>query len=341
MKLITVVVPCYNSGAYLDKCLNSLLIGDSEIEVIIVNDGSTDNTESIAKNFIEKDPDIFRLISKENGGHGSAINAGLKEAKGLFFKVVDSDDWLEHDAFQQLLKTIRKHQEENTLADLYITNFVYNKLSLGKTFIRSFKKKFKHQTFMTWKTVGRFYGPQVLLMHSLLYNTAKLKESKIKLPEHTFYVDNIFAYQPLPFMKRIFYLDIDLYHYFIGREDQSVNINVFTKRYDQQIDVMKEMVKGYTYDEINKFEKGLRNYMFHALGAIMIITILFTVALDEKERRRDFGNMWQFIKTNDLKLYWKLRLLSSPTLVNYLPWKLRGWIMVMGYKFLRRRLHLG
>lgn len=341
MKLITITVPSYNSEEYLSKCLDSLLIGGSEIEVIIVNDGSTDETESIAKEYVRKYPNIYRLISKENGGHGSAINVGLKEARGLFFKVVDSDDWLDGEALLTLLQTIKKHIEEDTLADLYITNFVYNKVSIGKTFIRTFKRKFKNETFMTWKTVGRFFGPQVLLMHSLLYNTEKLKESNMVLPHHTFYVDNIFAYKPLPYMKKLFYLDIDLYHYFIGREDQSVNINVFTQRYDQQIRVMKEMVKAYSYQRIKGFEKGLKNYMFHTLGAIMIITILFTVAVDEKERKVEFREMWKFIKATDKRLYWKLRLLSASTLVNYLPWKIRGWVMVIGYKVIRNRLKLG
>jgi len=142
-------------------------------------------------------------------------------------------------------------------------------------------------------------------------------------------------------MKKLFYLDIDLYHYFIGREDQSVNINVFTQRYDQQIRVMKEMVKAYSYQQIKGFEKGLKKYMFHTLGAIMIITILFTVAVNEKERKVEFRKMWKFIKARDKKLYLKLRLLSASTLVNYLPWKIRGWVMLTGYKVLRQRLHLG
>jgi hypothetical protein len=194
---------------------------------------------------------------------------------------------------------------------------------------------------MTWKHVNRFYGAQVLLMHSLMFNTEKLKKSHTILPHHTFYVDNLYAYKPLPYMKKIYYLNIDLYHYFIGREDQSVNINIFVKRYDQQIRVMKEMIKAYSYDQIGKFERGLKKYMFHCLGAIMIITILFTTARDDPERRRAMSEIWEFIKKQDRKLYFKLRLLSAPAMVNYLPWRMRGIVMISGYKYLRHRLKLG
>ncbi|MFA6791464.1 MAG: glycosyltransferase family A protein [Candidatus Izemoplasmatales bacterium] len=341
MKLITIAVPCYNSQDYLHTCLDSLVKSGTEVEVIVVNDGSTDNTQTIAKEYEKKYPNIVRVVSKMNGGHGSAVNEGLKHATGLFYKVVDSDDWLDELAFNQLLDTIRKHYEEKTLADLYICNFIYDKVLENRSYVRSFKKHFKTERFLSWKEVKTFYGSQVLLMHSLIYNTDLLRQSNTHLPSHTFYVDNIFAYKPLPYMHKIYYLNIDLYHYFIGREDQSVNIKVFTQRYDQQIRVMKEMVMAYSYNEITRFEKGLKKYMFHCLGAIMVITILFTVAKDDNERRENLQELWCFIKNRDAKLYRLLRLRSLPAIVNYLPWRLRGAIMIMVYKHLRRRLKLG
>ncbi|MDD3958204.1 MAG: glycosyltransferase, partial [Candidatus Izemoplasmatales bacterium] len=276
-KLITFTVPAYNSEAYLAQCLNSLVPGGDDVEVIVVNDGSTDNTETIARKYEQNYPHIVKVISKMNGGHGSGINEGLAIATGLYFKVVDSDDWLNGNALRTLLDTIRKHQKSEQLADLYITNFVYDKVNEGKFFVRHFSRHFQSNRFAKWSQVGNFYGAQVLLMHSLTYRTEKLKNSGIHLPLHTFYVDNIYSYKPLPHMQKIFYLDVNLYHYYIGREDQSVNIRVFTNRYDQQIRVMKEMIQAYRYEDIMKMEKGLRRYMLHCLSAIMMITIFFTV----------------------------------------------------------------
>lgn len=340
-KLITFTVPAYNSEAYLAQCLNSLVPGGDDVEVIVVNDGSTDNTETIARKYEQNYPHIVKVISKMNGGHGSGINEGLAIATGLYFKVVDSDDWLNGNALRTLLDTIRKHQKSEQLADLYITNFVYDKVNEGKFFVRHFSRHFQSNRFAKWSQVGNFYGAQVLLMHSLTYRTEKLKNSGIHLPLHTFYVDNIYSYKPLPHMQKIFYLDVNLYHYYIGREDQSVNIRVFTNRYDQQIRVMKEMIQAYRYEDIMKMEKGLRRYMLHCLSAIMMITIFFTVTKDEDERRIALSDLWAFIKDRDRSLYRFLRWRAMPTIVNYLPWRLRGMIMTAGYKVLQRRIKLG
>ena len=238
-------VPAYNCQDYLENWLKSLVIGGEEVEVIVINDGSTDKTEEIARNFEKKYPNIVKVISKKNGGHGSGVMAGINNATGLYYKVVDSDDCLEENALRKFLNVLGQHYQAGSMADVYITNFVYDKVSEKKFFIRHFSRHFKKERFISWSKVGRFYGAQVLLMHSLTYKTSKLRESNLNLPDHTFYVDNIYAYKPLPNMKTLYYLDINLYHYYIGREDQSVNINVFTKRYDQQIRVMKEMVKAY------------------------------------------------------------------------------------------------
>jgi len=341
MKLITFAVPAYNSQAYLSHCLDSLVAGGDDVEVIVINDGSTDNTELIARQYETKYPQIVKVISKANGGHGSGINVGLENASGLYFKVVDSDDWLDDQSLAMLLQTIRKHLQEQKLADLYITNFVYDKVNEGKFFIRKFNHHFHGDGLTEWSKVRRFFGAQVLLMHSLTYQTAKLRASGIKLPNHTFYVDNIYAYTPLPMMKSIFYINIDLYHYYIGREDQSVNINIFTKRFEQQIRVMNEMLKAYSYSEIMKMEKGLRKYMLHCLSAIMMITIFFTGAKDGEDRRKALAEMWSSLKSRDYQLYRFLRSRSMPAAVNHLPWRFRGTMMTIGYKILRKRIKLG
>lgn len=91
-KLLTVTVPCYNSSEYMCKCIKSLLAGGEDMEIIIVNDGSTDETLSIAREYETAYPSIIRVVDKPNGGHGSGVNAGLARATGRYFKVVDSDD---------------------------------------------------------------------------------------------------------------------------------------------------------------------------------------------------------------------------------------------------------
>ncbi|MGI6392107.1 MAG: glycosyltransferase family 2 protein [Candidatus Izemoplasmatales bacterium] len=340
-KFLTFAVPAYNSEAYLSHCLDSLIPGGDEVEIIIINDGSTDGTEKIARQYEKKYPNIVKVISQANGGHGSGVNAGLENATGLYFKVVDSDDWLDTSSLHTLLSTIKEHLLEKKLPDLYITNFVYDKVNEGKFFVRRFSRHFKSNCFLRWSQVGKFYAAQVIMMHSLTYKTEKLRKSGLKLPHHTFYVDNIYSYAPLPEMQNLYYLDINLYHYFIGRVDQSVNIRVFTNRYDQQIRVMKEMINAHSYAQIMKMEKGLRRYMLHCLSAIMMITIFFTVAKDGKERRQALSKLWKYVKDRDRDLYRFLRWRGMPVIVNWLPWRLRGIIMTAGYKILTRRIKLG
>ena len=181
----------------------------------------------------------------------------------------------------------------------------------------------------------------MMLMHALVYKREVLLHSGMVLPEHTFYVDNSFAYEPLPHTRALFYLDVDLYHYFIGRDDQSVNRKNFVKRYAQQVRVMREMIDAYTLKDIKNMEKGLRKYMWHALEVIMMNTIFFTCAEDSPERRKELKELWLYIKARDKKLYRKFRSNSYATSVNYLPWKLRSFVMNVGYGILCRKVKLG
>lgn len=341
MKLISFTVPCYNSQSYMRKCVDSLLTGGDDVEIIIVNDGSKDDTINIANEYAEKYPSIVRVIDKENGGHGSGVNAGLRLAQGLYYKVVDSDDWLDEEALTKLIAKIKEHLEEGTVPDLYITNFIYDHVLDNTRYVSAYIDKLPQNVICGWDNMKKFKYSRMLLMHALLYKRENLLKSGTILPEHTFYVDNLFAYKPLPFMKTVCYLNLDLYHYFIGREDQSVNRKNSVKRYEQQIRVMLCMTDAYTWDEIKKMPKGLKNYMWHTLEVIMMNTLFFTCAEYSPERKAALKEMWNHIKLKDKKLYKKLRSSSYATVVNYLPWRLRGWVMTRGYNILCRTVKLG
>ena len=338
MKLISFTVPCYNSQVYMKKCIDSLLTGGRDVEIIIVNDGSKDGTLKLANEYKENYPDTVKVIDKENGGHGSGVNAGLKAAEGLYFKVVDSDDWLDTDALNELLGVIKLHLSEGRLPDLYVTNFIYDRVYDGTKHVSSYEKKMPQGKIFGWDGVKKFRFSHMMLMHALLYKRENLLKSGTRLPEHTFYVDNIFAYKPLPFMQTVYYLNVDLYHYFIGRADQSVNRKNIIARYEQQLLVMREMTDAYSWDEIKKMPKGLKNYMWHSLEVIMMTTLFFTCAEYSKERKENLKALWRHIKERDKKLYKKLRHGSYATAVNYLSWRLRGFVMSKGYDILCRKV---
>ncbi len=340
MKYITFTVPCYNSESYMRKCVDSLLIGGEDVEIVIVNDGSKDTTLAIAREYEANYPAIVRVVDKENGGHGSGVNAGLAIATGLYYKVVDSDDWVDADAYKKVLFLIKEHEKAGTSPRLYIVNYVYEHVADNTRHVSSYRKKFPAEKICGWDAAKPFRYSHMLLMHSLIFRTDTLRESGLILPEHTFYVDDIFSYNPLPYADTVCFVDADFYRYFIGRADQSVNIVNMVKRYEQQIRVMLSMTDRWTYDEIMSQVKGLRRYMFHALENYMMTTLLFICADDAPERRAAYREMWEHIRARDEKLYKKLRR-GLAALVLPLPWKLRGKILVFGYKVLCKRIKLG
>jgi glycosyltransferase involved in cell wall biosynthesis len=324
------------------KCINSLLIGGEDVEIIIINDGSRDDTLQIARQYEQEYPSIIRVVDKENGGHGSGVNIGLQLATGLYYKVVDSDDWLDGVALQKLITKIKEHIVCGTMPDLYVTNFIYDKPSVNSQHVSAYGNKLPKDKIVGWDKMKKFHFSHMMIMHSLIYKRENLLASGVVLPEHTFYVDDIFAYKPLPFMHTVCYLDINLYHYFIGRADQSVNRTNMIARYEQQIRVMRCMIDSYTWEEMKRMPKGLKNYMWHSLQVIMMITIFFTSAADYSEvREQALTELWDYIKKRDITLYKKLRRHSYTTIVNNLSWKLRNNVMSMGYKLLCKKIKLG
>lgn len=331
-KLLTFVVPCYNSESYMERCLVTLLKGKEDVEIIIVDDGSTDKTAKIADGYQKRYPSIIKVIHKINGGHGSGVNAGLKEATGQYFKVVDSDDWLDEDALIKLLNQIKEFNKEKNEVDLIVCNYIYDHLYDGFAKVMNYKNMFEEEKIISWSEMKKLKPSQYLIMHALVYKTKILRDCRLKLPEHTFYVDNLVAYIPLVYVKKVYYMNIDLYHYFIGREDQSVNEKVMMGRIDQQIKVTKLIIDASNYEDI---PIKLKNYMIKFLSMMMSICDVYLLMINNKESLDKRKNLWNYIKNKDVKLYntLKRKTLSGLT---YIPGKLGNFISISGYKIAKK-----
>ena len=216
MKYISFAIPCYNSQEYMAKAIESILVGGEDVEIIIVNDGSKDHTSEIAHEYKEKYPDIVKVVDKENGGHGDAVNAGLSHASGQYFKVVDSDDWVDEEALCAILDLLHQFEEQGTQIDMLISNYVYEKTGVSRKKCIHYRNVLPQGEVFKWDDIGRFHLDQYILMHSVIYRTEMLKLSQMVLPKHTFYVDNIYVYYPLPYVRKIYYLDVDFYRYLLG-----------------------------------------------------------------------------------------------------------------------------
>ena len=330
MKYLSFIIPCYNSSEYMSKCIESILPLGDNIEILIVDDGSNkDNTLEIAKQYESKFPNICKAIHKENGGHGDALNVGIEHATGLFTKVVDSDDWIDTTCGKELLDIIVKNESENNLVDLYITNFIYDKVGSHNKKIMSYKNVIKPNLILGWNEIKKFKPGLYLLMHSLCYRTEVLKKSNLALPKKTFYVDNIYAYKPLIYVNKMYYLDRTLYHYFIGRDDQSVNEKVMIGRLEQQYKVTRIMLFDVDL-ELTKSKKQYK-YMLNYMDIIMTITQVFSILSKDGKWLSERKEIWNELKTRNYKLYKELRYSPIGIVVN-LPTKLGEFIALIGYR---------
>ncbi len=308
MKLLSITVPCYNSAAYMERCVDSLLKGGEDVEIIIVNDGSSDETPAIADRYAKEYPTIIKAVHKENGGHGSAVNAGIDRASGLYFKVVDSDDWVKEEAYLKILETLRELTGGERVLDMLISNFVYEKTGENRHKVMRFKHALPVDEMFTWEDVKHFHKGQYILMHSVIFRTKLLRECGLKLPEHTFYVDNLYVFEPLPFVRNMYYLDVNFYRYFIGREDQSVNEEVMIGRIDQQITVNKLMI-DYMIENKSRItaSKRMYQYMVSYLDIITTVSSILLIRSNTKENLAKKKELWDYLKKKDWMLYRKLK----------------------------------
>ena len=318
----------------MENCINSLLPGGDDVEILIVDDGSVkDNTAEIADRYEKEYPGICRAIHQENGGHGEAVNAGLRNASGIFFKVVDSDDWVNGPAYEAVLNTLRRFVYGKSTLDMLITNFVYEKQGAKHKKVMNYNMALPKNELFTWDDVKVFMAGQYILMHSVIYRTELLRECGLELPKHTFYVDNIFVYEPLPHVRSMYYLDVNFYRYFIGRSDQSVNEQVMIGRIDQQIRVTKLML-GY-YDVTKLQNRKLRHYMIRYLEIMMVVSSILAIRSETEENLEKKKELWEHVKKTNPRLYLRLRFGFLGQGMN-LPGKSGRTISIAGYKIAQK-----
>jgi hypothetical protein len=285
--------------------IESILPGGEDVEIIIVNDGSKDDTLKIAREYEGKYPDIVRVVDKENGGHGDAVTAGLTHASGSYFKVVDSDDWVDEESLHKILALLRRFQDEGEEIDMLVSNYVYEKVGVEHKKCIHYRNVLPQDEIFHWQDIGHFRIDQYILMHSVIYRTDLLKLIQLRLPKHTFYVDNIYVYYPLPHVRKMYYLDVDFYRYYIGREDQSVNEKVMISRVDQQIYVTKTMIDMYDLNKISS--KKLKNYMINYLAIMMTVSSILLIRSKKQENLAKKKELWTYLKKKDLKVFLKIR----------------------------------
>lgn len=337
MKLLSIAIPCYNSEEYMRKCVESLLAGGEDVEIIIVDDGSTkDRTAEIADEYQARFPSIVRAVHKENGGHGSAVNAGLEAASGLYFKVVDSDDWVKENAYHQVLNVLRDLAGGDRTLDMLVCNYVYEKEGEKRKKVIHYRHTLPKDRLFTWEDCHRFLKGHYILMHSVIFRTKLLRDCGLKLPERTFYVDNLYVFEPLPYVQNMYYLDVNLYRYYIGREGQSVNEEVMISRIDQQLLVNKLMI-DYLVEKKSELVKNKRKYQYmrNYLEIITTISSVLLIRSGTQENLEKKKELWKYLKQKDKRLFVWMRSGIMGGTMN-LPGRGGRRISVRAYKICQR-----
>lgn len=284
-KILSIIVPTYNMEALLPTCLNSLDINDDRLEVLIVNDGSTDGSLKIAKKYSTKSPTVFHVIDKENGNYGSCVNTALEHATGKYIKLLDADDWYDTNELRKMLDTV-----EHTHADVVYTPFV-----------KEFVNKNAHETVSVKMPT---YGEAIQLkdislscveiekafcMHALAYNTCFLTEIGYKQTESISYTDMEYVYYPLSKAKTILCLQFGVYHYRLGREGQTVSIESSIKHSNDKRVIVERMIRQEPLPDSLK-QKGI----IDTLLSQFIASYYWTILVIQRANDADLSILRQF-----------------------------------------------
>lgn len=301
-KLLTISIAAYNVEKYIEECLDSFIdktIMD-EIEVLIINDASTDNTAAIAARYEEKYPGMFRLINKENGGHGSTVNCGISEAKGRYFKTVDGDDWVYIQGFKELVDFLK-----TTDADVISTDYWWID-DKTKNRIKEISNNFN----------GIIYGKEYLFddvcrniyvnMHAMAIKTEILRKNNIRLDTHCFYVDVEYVLFPVPFINTIAFLPEHVYMYRLGLVTQSMNILNMQKNCSHHEKVIKRIMELYD-SNIGKLSQPKMEYLEKAIAKLLTSQIKIYLSYPaDREIKSKITSMDRYIKDKYPQVYNKM-----------------------------------
>lgn len=230
-KILTVSIAAYNVANYIDETLKSCILNDhmDDLEVLIVDDGATDNTAEIAQKYVDEYPNTFRLIRKENGGYGTTINSGVQNANGKYFKLLDGDDYFDNNSLGLF---IEKLKSEN--ADMVITKNIEISSS-------SNEKALPQRDW--YKYLGKSMGilemdeGTIISMWNTAVKTELIKNNPYEYPKRFLYTDSLFVINALSRSQSISFYDLELYYYRVDRIGQSTNIDSVIKHRNDMLQV--------------------------------------------------------------------------------------------------------
>lgn len=311
-KVLSLVIPTYNMEKYLRKCLDSLIIEDKSIfdtlEVLVVIDGAKDASSTIAHEYQDKHPSVFRVIDKENGNYGSCVNRGLKEAKGKYIKVLDADDSFNTKELEQYLTLLL-----NTDADLVLTDYI--QVDEENRPFASFQfKDVPQDTEFPFEKLPKAHYKR-MAMHAVTFKTQNLREIGYKQTEGISYTDQEWIYKPFLTVKKVCYYKLYLYRYLVGRSGQTMDIKVRLKSMKQENVVLKSLIK--TFSESSCADNYHRDYLKARLYVRLTDTYSVCISSKDESTHGILAETDKYLKDVMGELYHEADNYTIPGIIKY------------------------
>ena len=281
MKILSFIIPSYNSERFLDKCIPSFVDEAvlDKLDIIIVNDGSTDNTVEVAEKYCRMYPGSVRLISQENKGHGGALNTGCAAAVGKYLKVIDADDWVETRNLKEFVRRLENCDSDVVLTHHYTIDIGTGEVKKWKSYPPAFERDYTFREIMdSWKSFDRS-----LTFHGITYNTAFYHKYGVQLSEHVFYEDHEFATFACCYAKSVMPMDLFIYDYRIGDVQQSVSNENQLKRIGHTQAVLERFIQVYGGLDLPQDSAGREYFCRKAQG--LLLSYLTTAMLVQKDKK--------------------------------------------------------
>lgn len=289
-KLLTIVIPSYNSEKTLNKCVDSLIDERTIdcLDIIIVNDGSKDNTSAIAHSYADRFPNSIRVIDKENGGHGSGVNAGIQNATGKYFRVLDSDDWFDTEVFVEFIEALKKCD-----CDVVHTDGINVSAVDGSQVCNT----------LTGYEYERIYGIEEAAAHGfrmtmpgITLRTEIIREHSLKLQEKTYYVDNEFCILPLAYVRSFIFLNANIYRYLVAQGTQSMTVSNRVKHFGDLLKVVYRLCEEYAgIADDNPGKQLMKQHIYEVAMSVFPVALIYNT--DRREGRAQYKEYMSKLKS--------------------------------------------
>ncbi len=331
-KILSVVIPTYNMEEYLKGCLDSFILPVqslmSSLEVLVVIDGATDKSSSIAHQYQDRYPETFRVIDKENGNYGSCINRGLKVATGKYIRILDADDSYNTENFARYLQLLSSIDADLILSD-------YNLVDNNGNILE--RRSFDLETMITTDIVKVLKPVSELEMHAITYRRQILLDIDYHQTEGISYTDTEWAFIPLIAVNTVCYVNLQIYNYLVGRPGQTMDISVLRKSMPQMMTVYKRLMQIYNGSHLDTHKNSI--LFDHRIDGFVERTYgqtLYNKVLDKDELK----SLDEMVKKYKPVLYAELGNLNDGYVWYVKQWRRHNYSLPLYYWLIVRLVQL-